>query len=200
VKGDPDRAEDVEVFHYMPNDQPGYRMGRPIVFVAPILWILAIAAMVALAIGAHGQVSPIMWFVMLPLCIAALYYYTIRGAAYIVLSSDIALEEGGFRLFILGAWSVFIPLDALRDMSMYKTMYFDLHNLEELPRLGPPPQDDLFAFHVPGLTLLHKLAGFSFGLGFLPVFAVTPYHYEYERLLEKLRQAAIEQGCDPARL
>ena len=60
---------------------------------------------------------------------------------------------------------------------------------------------DLYGIHVPGLTFLHALAGFiGYSTRRYPVFFVTIYHDRYELLLEKLRQAAIEQGCNLERL
>jgi hypothetical protein len=116
----------------------------------------------------------------------------------IVTLSDIALEDEGIRLQLLGSRSLLVPWQALREMTIKEVGAFPIYDRR---RLLQRQQARVFiAIHVPGLTFLHLFTGLYYGLGFYPVFVVTPDHERYEILIERLKQAAIEQGCDPERL
>lgn len=124
-----------------------------------------------------------------------MYWISSAAATYIVLFSDITLEEQGIRLRLLGAWSLLIPWESLHDMTISEIRAPD-PNGRGRAFWKPRRYKNLHVVNVPGLTLLHRLAGAYYRLGY-SIFIITPYHHKYELLLQRLRQAAIEQGCDP---
>jgi hypothetical protein len=124
-----------------------------------------------------------------------MYLASSNAAACIVLFSDITLEERGIRLHLLGPRSLLIPWEALRDATMSKIRAPDPDGRGRA-FWQPRSYIELYVVNVPGLTFLHRLAGRHYRIGY-PVFIVTPYHHRYETLLQRLRQAAIEQGCNP---
>lgn len=116
--------------------------------------------------------------------------------AGIVTLADIVLESKGIRLCLLGPWSTLIPWESLQEMSIVKVNVFPLYEGGGLLR----KRKTFFAIHIPGLTLSYMFVSFYYRLGPRPVFLITPEHERYRLLVEQLRQAALEQGCDPERL
>jgi hypothetical protein len=129
-------------------------------------------------------------FLILPLTLG----WLIGISAYIVMLSDIIIEDDGIRLHYLGSWSVKVPWESLGEAEIFR---IKLHDPFARPTIAFTYMS-LFAVHVPELPLLHKLVGLRCRLGLFPIFFVTPYHDRHELLIARLRQAAIEQGCDPS--
>ena len=117
----------------------------------------------------------------------------------IVTASDITLEDEGIRLRLFGLWHWLVPWHALREMTIRAVDEFPMYGSRWELRKRKIARV-FFAIHVPGLTFLHLLTGLFYGLGVYPVFLITPDHRRHEALLERLREAAIQQGCDPERL
>lgn len=159
-----------------------------------VLALVILSFTVLLILGMDGLNIPGMLMAIAILAILT-YRVSVGAAANIVLFSDITLEEQGIRLHLLGPRSQLIPWESLRDATISKIRAPDPDGRGRA-FWQPRRYIELYVVNVPGLTFLHRLAGTYYRVGY-PVFIVTPYHHRYELLIQRLRQAAIEQGCDP---
>jgi hypothetical protein len=100
--------------------------------------------------------------------------------AALVASADIAAEQEGLRLYILGPWRMFIPWQALR---FSETLDAPLPLPIRLLAFGRGTR--AWAVHVPGLSALAPV-GVYLGIGRLPVFVITAGHDRQERLRDRL--------------
>jgi hypothetical protein len=131
--------------------------------------------------------------------LAAIFTICMTSVAFsqgVTTLSDVGLEEGGVRLQLFGPWSTLVPWQALREMTIEEVGDFLIYEPVWLRRKAGV----IFAVHVPGLTVLHLITGLYYGMGFCPIFLITPAHERYELLIERLKQAAIREGCESQRL
>jgi len=186
-------------FHFrpdMPDENNAFRVG--LVIALPIAEAFLVFTLIAsITTTSPSGFEKLLGFLyaVYGICCVPLYV-----SHTLITLSDIMLEDTGIRLRIVGPWSVLVPWQALGEMTIKEVRCIPPYEPRRRGLLRRSEKRTLYAVHVPGLTIWHTLTGLCYGLGFCPVFIITPAHERYEALLERLKQAAIEQGADPERL
>ena len=164
---------DAEWFRY----RPGSRLASNLLRLA----VLVVYAGVPVLLCAFS-LSPYAWLrTVFLLSLPLLFFGGIPLTAALISSADISLTPDGVRLHVVGPWVIRIPWDALRYSTIIE-MPAPAHTRLTLARAW----DSLHTVHVPGMNVL-KTVGIYYGLGQMPVFAVTPDHEHRDRLLQRLR-------------
>lgn len=192
------QTETPEWFPFRPQKPVGHEVLRGVMALGLVLLPLMMALWLILSIVFPSDRSPIPVVALTAICYTWLFVLGLSQG--IVTFSDIVLENEGIRLKLPGSWSRLVPWQALREMTIKPVGAFLPYKPAVAILFWGRKASTIYAVHVPGLTVLHLFTGLYYGMGFRPVFVITQDHERYDVLLERLKQAAIQQGCDPARL
>lgn len=123
----------------------------------------------------EAQFLPLFLSIFLPM-------FIFPGTVCAVLgNSDIGVGNKGVWLHLFASWYLLVPKQSFRNMKINEVQYMGLTR-------RPKPAEHSLAVHIPGLTFFHRFVGLAVGIGFTPVFLVTPDRDGYEVLLQKLKE------------